>query len=333
TGFGKTLTFWLPLLVKTEGILIIVTPLNILGEKNAKEAMEKLGLQGLGVNVTAENANDTVFKDIGELKYRVVIVSPELLFTSAIINITFDEAHCIILWGGQDFRPEYKQTHKLRWFIPEKVVYHFVSATLTSDAQAEITRTFNLTESNTREIRLSNDRTNIHLQVIEMVHSMKGMKDLDRVLRIDGETPPPKFMIFCNKRKVCEQVADRIRSRLRPEQREKVQWFHSAMGDEFRERRMEMLKRNELWGIVCTDAAGMGLDVPDVELAIQWGYVESLCTLVQQLGWAVRNPQLEGRGIYFVEGDRFDTNRVAKNERKRKRAEDKRKRAVKGTGG
>ncbi|KAE9396182.1 hypothetical protein BT96DRAFT_761579, partial [Gymnopus androsaceus JB14] len=37
TGFGKTLTFWIPLFASNDRILIIVTPLNILGDKNAQK--------------------------------------------------------------------------------------------------------------------------------------------------------------------------------------------------------------------------------------------------------------------------------------------------------
>lgn len=35
TGAGKTLSFWIPLLFNDNGIQILVTPLNILGDKNA----------------------------------------------------------------------------------------------------------------------------------------------------------------------------------------------------------------------------------------------------------------------------------------------------------
>jgi superfamily II DNA or RNA helicase len=43
TGSGKTLTFWMPLLFKNEGIQIVVTPLNILGKQNVN-SLAKLGI-------------------------------------------------------------------------------------------------------------------------------------------------------------------------------------------------------------------------------------------------------------------------------------------------
>ena len=59
TGSGKTLTFWIPLLFNDDGIIIIVTALNILGEKNVAE-LEKLGISA--ANVTGESATDELFK-------------------------------------------------------------------------------------------------------------------------------------------------------------------------------------------------------------------------------------------------------------------------------
>ncbi|KIL58400.1 hypothetical protein M378DRAFT_86566, partial [Amanita muscaria Koide BX008] len=107
TGTGKTLTFWLPLLFRPQGIQIVVTPLNILGQQNV----------------------DTLSKAqaIASLQYRVIVVNPEVLmraeggfqtlfknhlFANAIISIIIDEAHCISQWGS--FRPEYRRLGDLR---------------------------------------------------------------------------------------------------------------------------------------------------------------------------------------------------------------------------
>jgi superfamily II DNA helicase RecQ len=61
TGSGKTLTFWMPLLFKRDGIQIVVTPLNILGKQNV-ESLAKMGIRG--ITVTAENATMQTFKVI-----------------------------------------------------------------------------------------------------------------------------------------------------------------------------------------------------------------------------------------------------------------------------
>jgi superfamily II DNA helicase RecQ len=64
TGSGKTLTFWIPLLFNAGRIIIIVTPLNILGEKNQKEA-EAYGFSA--INLCKDTATDQVFKVCNEI--------------------------------------------------------------------------------------------------------------------------------------------------------------------------------------------------------------------------------------------------------------------------
>lgn len=61
TGSGKTLTFLLPFLFEKEGITILVSPLNLLGEQlsNALE-LEKLGVQA--IQLTKEGASPTTIK-------------------------------------------------------------------------------------------------------------------------------------------------------------------------------------------------------------------------------------------------------------------------------
>lgn len=59
TGAGKTLCFWLPLLFNAEGIIIIVTALNQLGDKMVDE-LKEFGYEA--VNVTKTNATKATFQ-------------------------------------------------------------------------------------------------------------------------------------------------------------------------------------------------------------------------------------------------------------------------------
>ena len=63
TGAGKTLSFWIPLLMALEDGLdkmsIVVTPLNLLGKQNVTD-LEKAGLAAIAVS--SENANADTFK-------------------------------------------------------------------------------------------------------------------------------------------------------------------------------------------------------------------------------------------------------------------------------
>ena len=59
TGSGKTLTFWIPLLFNKGGITVVITALNILGDKNVAE-LAKLGISA--VNITSDSATNELFK-------------------------------------------------------------------------------------------------------------------------------------------------------------------------------------------------------------------------------------------------------------------------------
>lgn len=59
TGSGKTLTFWIPILLTDDGITIIVVPLNLL----AKQNVDQLGLVGINsIMITAETATPANFE-------------------------------------------------------------------------------------------------------------------------------------------------------------------------------------------------------------------------------------------------------------------------------
>jgi superfamily II DNA helicase RecQ len=59
TGSGKTLTFWIPLLFDKDGISVVITPLNVLGEKNVKELAD---VSITAINLTTTSASDEAFK-------------------------------------------------------------------------------------------------------------------------------------------------------------------------------------------------------------------------------------------------------------------------------
>ncbi|KAF8227606.1 hypothetical protein L208DRAFT_1295708 [Tricholoma matsutake] len=59
-------------------------------------------------------------------------------------------------------------------------------------------------------------------------------------------------------------------------------YFHLTMSQSFQKDELEAMKSSEMWGLCATDVFGMGMDLPDVQLVIQWKVTCDLCTLRQK---------------------------------------------------
>ncbi|KAI0072282.1 P-loop containing nucleoside triphosphate hydrolase protein [Panus rudis PR-1116 ss-1] len=271
TGSGKTLSYLMTLPFSNESIIIIVTALVVLGEQFVQVA-EKAGFPAISVN--AENATNETFKDIAARKYRVVVLSPELLlkrhghcekflwsnkmFVSKIQNIVFDEGHCIIQWG-KTFRIEYgkvDQIFRRLWKVPVCIS----SATIPPKMLKEIDTLFGFSSTNRLLSKRSNDRTNITYTVRRMKHSQASYEDLAFLVPKDwkeGDPVLPKFMIFFDSKNEAEEAAQYLRSRVSPALRAKIPWFHAGMTPYFRREEVDNLKSGETWGLAATDSGGM----------------------------------------------------------------------------
>jgi superfamily II DNA helicase RecQ len=177
-------------------------------------------------------------------------------FISKLRTIIFDEAHCISQWSV-DFRPEYADVGRLHWLLPGHVIFYAVSATLPCHVLDHVKVILQMRPKRTKEIRLTSDRPNIHLVTLEMLDPLNSCHDILRVFRFDGDPPPPLFMVFCNDRKETERLCQYARSHTHPEFADKLVWFHSGMSTRFWTDTIERLRLQKIWGIFCTDAAGM----------------------------------------------------------------------------
>ncbi|KAG2045713.1 P-loop containing nucleoside triphosphate hydrolase protein [Suillus hirtellus] len=212
------------------------------------------------VNLSTATATDTIFKQIATQKFWVIIVSPKRILS----DCCFDT-----LWKTLQF------------------ISKLFSITFDEDHQ-------------TTEAQYTNDHPNIHLMVIEMLDPLNSMHDLKHIFKFNGDPPPPKFMVFCNECKETKRLCEFAQSEAPPTVAKKLVWFHSGISTDFQAETIENLWKGEIWGIFCTDAASMGLDLRDIALVIQWKYTSSLCTLWQHLGRAAQDISTEATGIYLV---------------------------------
>ncbi|PPQ85891.1 hypothetical protein CVT24_006413 [Panaeolus cyanescens] len=230
-------------------------------------------------------------------------------FTSKLLNISIDEGHCITEWG-KTFRPEYRRLVELQWLLPTHIHYHIVSATMSESVVDDIIKTFRMDPSKLHIIRRSNDRPNIQLNIQEMKYSAGSCRDVEEILRTRvwdmDEGKRPLFMVFADSRQETEHGTEIGWEGLPKEMQKRMIWFHSGMTSHWREEAIQKMRDGEIFGGWFTDAGGMGLDLPNVELVIQYRYVDSLSTLVQRFGRGARGAGTSATAIYLVEPLYFD---------------------------
>ncbi|RDX48734.1 P-loop containing nucleoside triphosphate hydrolase protein, partial [Lentinus brumalis] len=342
TGSGKTLSFWIALLMDLEDgqdkVVIVVTPLNLLGKQN-EAVLHAAGIEAVAVD--AENATKETFDVTG--KYRVIVFGPEIImmeggyceklwqkqsFTSKIAYMVFDEGHCIIEWSS--FREQYKHLGALRHLLAGKTPpFYIPSATLPSAVLSEVTATMRLRKDATAYILRSNDRPEVSLVVRQMKYAANSYKDLDFLIPddfLEDDVAPPKFLVFFDSTKEAEAAATYLTSRLPSGLRGKIKHFHATMTSWYRADEYEALKDGKTYGLCVTDSFGMGLDLSDIELIIQWKVPQTMNTLWQRFGRAARGGCPGAFAILIAEKDAFDDVRqrktvtTGKPSRKRKRS-------------
>ena len=191
-------------------------------------------------------------------------------FTSRLISVIIDEAHCVKLWGS--FRKQYQELGRLRHILPDSVHFAIVSATLPATILPDVLSLLGVSRDKLHTIQLSNDRSNIALLVRKMKYAANTYMDLDFLVQdaisdspadanTSGDSQPlrhhEKFVIFFDDKNEATAAAQYLRSRLPLDQRHRIIWFMSDMSQEFKEDGIEGLADGKIWGICSTDSFGM----------------------------------------------------------------------------
>ncbi|KAG2343222.1 hypothetical protein BDR05DRAFT_884789, partial [Suillus weaverae] len=122
-------------------------------------------------------------------------------------------------------------------------------------------------------IKTSIDRFNIKLCVRKIKHTLASFQDLGFLIPDawkNTDPIPPKFLIFFDSIQEAILAAKSLQRRLPLEMRDKIKWFNSDMTTEYKENEVSRLTSGETWGLCTTESFGMGMDIPDITLVIQW---------------------------------------------------------------
>lgn len=292
TGSGKSLCFQVPTLTRP-GLSLVIVPLKALMSEQV------VGLQKLKIPATFING------DLGpaekEIRYRwleegiikFAFVAPERFDEASVrpeeakrmagIRPTFlvvDEAHSIDRWGDS-FRPSYGELGEIRKRLGSPPVLAF-TATAGASTQKRILESLGVPHA--RAIVSGVDRPNISL-FRAPIEGMEEKLDLAASLLAHAHG---KTMIFVPSKPVGAEVQSGLGARGFD-----LEFYHATAGTA-NERDMLLGRFTgridpPIKAIICTNAFGMGLDVPDVRLVIHMQHPSSVEDYLQEFGRAGRD--------------------------------------------
>ncbi|KAF5331589.1 hypothetical protein D9611_007759 [Ephemerocybe angulata] len=296
TGFGKTAIAAGPhALEEMKGkVTFLISPLIALQEEQAATFESEFHLSAVAINSTHGGLNKKLLSDIREGRWQIVVISPEMMLSKAFLSqvirhrdmlqrtlaVVVDEAHVVSHWGS-GFRKQYGTLGILKALLPRETPFVALSATLPPRVRNDVEKKLQLNQKTLVSIDMGNDRTTVSLIVRGMQHSMNTYNDLALAVPDGIETPDeiPKAFIYAD----TLAVATQIETYLYEERCPKDLWYKgfirpysAAFSSAYRHAVMVLFRMGIVRILICTDAAGMGCNIPDIDLVIQWK-LQHLC--------------------------------------------------------
>ena len=301
TGGGKSLCFQLPALLRS-GVCIVVSPLIALMQDQVRQLQDN-GIEATFINSSLDRqeiARRFAKLERGDPKLLYVAperllqaefegeVMPRLQATHGISSLVVDEAHCVSEWG-HDFRPEYRQLHRLRTRFANVPIAAF-TATATERVRQDIVRQLAL-----REPRIhvaSFNRPNLYYAVRPKTKAT--YTEMLGLARDKGGAG----IVYCLSRKRVDELAERLQNdgvRALP--------YHAGLEADTRRENQEAFIRDDAQVMVATIAFGMGINKPDVRWVLHYDLPKTLEGYYQESGRAGRDGEPARCILYFGAGD------------------------------
>ncbi|MEM6714443.1 MAG: DNA helicase RecQ [Cyanobacteria bacterium P01_C01_bin.147] len=300
TGGGKSLCYQLPSLLRL-GVMVVVSPLIALMQDQV-DALHNNGIAATFLNssLSLPQVRDREAQLLnGAIK--LLYVAPERLLSEGfwpflsrlhqqvgISGFAIDEAHCVSEWG-HDFRPEYRQLHRLRASFAE-VPMMALTATATTRVREDICNQLALQKPTV--FVASFNRHNLYYEVLP--------KDRQAYAHLLGQLKAATgaCIVYCISRKRVEELAGRLQ-----QDGMATLPYHAGLSDDTRRENQNRFIRDDVQVIVATIAFGMGINKPDVRLVAHYDLPRTLESYYQESGRAGRDGEPAHCTVYFSYGD------------------------------
>ncbi|KAJ7859516.1 hypothetical protein B0H14DRAFT_3446642 [Mycena olivaceomarginata] len=275
TGMGKTTIVAGPHAHESSAgkVTLFISPLIALHDEQVETFRDEFGLKAIAVNSSNGGCKPEVLQVMPPAKLYMGSTKSFYSHQKWPCLAVVDEAHVVSHWGAS-FRKKYGTLGTIRAFLPRGTPMIALSATLPA--------------------RVRND----------VLSKLQFSKDY---VNIDIGNDPTKCLDNHNITTGVE-IIDHLTSLLPPELQDAVQGYdipirpyNAALSKEYRKKAMEKFREGTVRILVCTDAAGMGCNIPDIDVVVQWKLPASVSVFVQRAGRAARAHGRTGIAILLVE--------------------------------
>ncbi|KAJ7031504.1 P-loop containing nucleoside triphosphate hydrolase protein [Mycena alexandri] len=325
TGAGKTGIAAGPHLLPSSAgkVTLVVSPLLSLHEEQVVTFRNEFGLKATAINSANGGCTKPIMEGVVNGEWQIVILSPEMLlsrrfidgvlrkpaFGARCLSVFIDEAHCISHWGDS-FRKKYASIGIIRAFLPRSTPIIAVTATLTPRVRQDLVTKLQFDPNNYIFCTIGNDRPNVCQIVRALEHPANSYRDLDFMVDMNMTLPKDvkKAFLYTDDIQDGGKLVDHLNGRVCPAYRSRglVRPYNAGMSPKYRAEVMALFKAGIIRILVCTDAAGMGCDIPDIDLVVQWKLPKNLSSWVQRAGRVARARGRTGMAVMLVEKTAFE---------------------------
>ncbi|KAL0566273.1 hypothetical protein V5O48_015743 [Marasmius crinis-equi] len=154
-------------------------------------------------------------------------------------------------------------------------------------------------------INVGNDHSNVSLAVRAMQHPRSSFKDLNFIVPngFAEASQIPKTFLYADNVVRGVDLEDHLIELLSPHLRSSgiIRTYSAAYTDQYRAKAIEQFREGVVRILICTNTAGMGCDLPDIELVMQWKLPKTVSSFIQRAGRAARAPSGVGLAVLLVE--------------------------------
>lgn len=309
TGYGKSICYQLPYLITNKSVIVISPLISLMEDQFSK--LKKLNITSYCLNSNNINKQDDINKIING-ENGIIYMSPEYFLTCEIFikklqenNLislfAIDESHCISTWS--DFRPEYNQLSIIKQWTNNVPIL-----ALTASATQKIIKDVNLSLNleNPKIISSSFYRSNLNINILKKYNKEIDLKEIISLINKlnDGD----KAIIYCKTKNETDDFVLKLK-----ENNIKSKSYHAGKSNKARNTIQDKFMNGKINIIVATIAFGMGVDLPNIRLIINYGISKDMESFYQEIGRAGRDG-VESNTYLFWSNNDFNINKSFLND-------------------